>query len=194
MGIIELLLLAIGLSMDAFAVSICKGLATYKLEKKHMLITGLWFGGFQALMPLIGYFLGTAFEKYVTAVDHYIAFVLLGAIGLNMIKESREKENIEEDCGCSSFAFKTMFVMAIATSIDALAAGISLAMDLKGNNTYAYLAVTFIGIITFTLSAIGVKIGNVYGAKWKSKAELAGGIILIALGTKILIEHLFLQS
>ena len=194
MEIIELLLLAIGLSMDAFAVSICKGLATYKLEKKHMLITGLWFGGFQALMPLIGYFLGTAFEKYVTAVDHYIAFVLLGAIGLNMIKESREKENIEEDCGCSSFAFKTMFVMAIATSIDALAAGISLAMDLKGNNTYAYLAVTFIGIITFTLSAIGVKIGNVYGAKWKSKAELAGGIILIALGTKILIEHLFLQS
>ena len=186
MGIIELLLLAIGLSMDAFAVSICKGLATYKLEKKHMLITGLWFGGFQALMPLIGYFLGTAFEKYVTAVDHYIAFVLLGAIGLNMIKESREKD-IEEDCGCSSFAFKTMFVMAVATSIDALAAGISLAMDLKGNNTYAYLAVTFIGIITFTLSAIGVKIGNVYGAKWKSKAELAGGIILIALGTKILI-------
>ena len=194
MGIIELLLLAIGISMDAFAVSICKGLATYKLEKKHMLITGLWFGGFQALMPLIGYFLGTAFEKYVMSVDHYIAFVLLAAIGINMIKESREKEEAEENCGCSSFAFKTMFVMAVATSIDALAAGISLAMDLKGNNTYAYLAVTFIGIITFTLSAIGVKIGNVYGAKWKSKAELAGGIILIALGTKILIEHLFLQS
>lgn len=193
MGIIELLLLAIGLSMDAFAVSICKGLATYELKKKHMLITGLWFGGFQALMPLIGYFLGTAFEKYVTTVDHYIAFVLLAAIGVNMIKESREKDEAEEDCGCSSFAFKTMFVMAVATSIDALAAGISLAMDLKGNNTYAYLAVTFIGIITFTLSAIGVKIGNVYGVKWKSKAELAGGIILIALGTKILIEHLFLQ-
>ena len=193
MGIIELLLLAIGLSMDAFAVSICKGLATYELKKKHMLITGLWFGGFQALMPLIGYFLGTTFEKYVTTVDHYIAFVLLAAIGVNMIKESREKDEAEEDCGCSSFAFKTMFVMAVATSIDALAAGISLAMDLKGNNTYAYLAVTFIGIITFTLSAIGVKIGNVYGAKWKSKAEFAGGIILIALGTKILIEHLFLQ-
>ena len=192
MGIIELLLLAIGLSMDAFAVSICKGLATYQLKKRHMVITGLWFGGFQALMPLIGYFLGTAFEKYVTAVDHYIAFVLLGAIGLNMIKESREKDIEEEDCGCSSFAFKTMFVMAVATSIDALAAGISLAMDLKGNNTYAYLAVTFIGVITFTLSAIGVKIGNIYGAKWKSKAELAGGIILIALGAKILIEHLFL--
>ncbi|MBQ4119127.1 MAG: manganese efflux pump [Clostridia bacterium] len=191
MGIIELLLLAIGLSMDAFAVSICKGLATYELKKRHMLITGLWFGGFQALMPLIGYFLGTATEKYVTAVDHYIAFVLLAAIGVNMIKESRTEETEEADC--SSFAFKTMFVMAVATSIDALAAGISLAMDLKGNNTYAYLAVTFIGIITFTLSAMGVKIGNVYGAKWKSKAELSGGIILIALGTKILIEHLFFQ-
>jgi putative Mn2+ efflux pump MntP len=193
MGIIELLLLAIGLSMDAFAVSICKGLATYQLKKRHMVITGLWFGGFQALMPLIGYFLGTAFEKYVMSVDHYIAFVLLAAIGINMIKESREKEEAEENCGCSSFAFKTMFVMAVATSIDALAAGISLAMDLKGNDTYAYLAVAFIGVITFTLSAIGVKIGNIYGAKWKSKAELAGGIILIALGTKILIEHLFLQ-
>lgn len=193
MGIIELLLLAIGLSMDAFAVSICKGLATYQLKKRHMVITGLWFGGFQALMPLIGYFLGTAFEKYVMSVDHYIAFVLLAAIGINMIKESREKEEAEENCGCSSFTFKTMFVMAVATSIDALAAGISLAMDLKGNDTYAYLAVAFIGVITFTLSAIGVKIGNIYGAKWKSKAELAGGIILIALGTKILIEHLFLQ-
>lgn len=193
MGIIELLLLAIGLSMDAFAVSICKGLATYQLKKRHMVITGLWFGGFQALMPLIGYFLGTAFEKYVMSVDHYIAFVLLAAIGINMIKESREKEEAEENCGCSSFAFKTMFVMAVATSIDALAAGISLAMDLKGNDTYAYLAVAFIGVITFTLSAIGVKIGNIYGTKWKSKAELAGGIILIALGTKILIEHLFLQ-
>ncbi len=190
MGIIELLILAIGLSMDAFAVSICKGLATYKLKKRHMLITGLWFGGFQALMPLIGYFLGTAFEKYVISFDHYIAFVLLAAIGVNMIKESREKEEPQEDCDCSSFAFKTMFVMAVATSIDALAAGISLAMDLKGNNTYAYLAVIFIGVITFTLSAIGVKIGNVYGAKWKSKAELAGGIILVLLGAKILIEHL----
>jgi putative Mn2+ efflux pump MntP len=190
MGIIELLLLAIGLSMDAFAVSICKGLATYQLKKRHMVITGLWFGGFQALMPLIGYFLGTAFEKYVMSVDHYIAFVLLAAIGINMIKESREKEEAEENCGCSSFAFKTMFVMAVATSIDALAAGISLAMDLKGNDTYAYLAVAFIGVITFTLSAIGVKIGNIYGAKFKSKAEFAGGLILILLGVKILLEHL----
>ncbi len=191
MGIFELFILAIGLSMDAFAVSICKGLATYQLKKRHMIITGLWFGGFQALMPLIGYFLGTAFEKYVTALDHYIAFILLAGIGGNMIKESFSKEEDEADC---SFAFKTMFVMAIATSIDALAAGISLAMDLNGNNTYAYIAVLFIGITTFTLSALGVKIGNVYGAKWKSKAEFAGGVILIALGIKILIEHLFLEG
>ena len=190
MGILELFILAVGLSMDAFAVAICKGLATYELKKRHMLITGIWFGGFQALMPLIGYFLGTAFEKYVTTFDHYIAFILLAGIGANMIKESFSKEEEET---CSSFAFKTMFIMAVATSIDALAAGISLAMDLNGNNTYAYIAVLFIGITTFTLSAIGVKIGNVYGAKWKSKAELAGGIILIALGLKILIEHLFLN-
>ncbi len=190
MGIIELFILAVGLSMDAFAVAICKGLATQKLKKRHMIITGAWFGGFQALMPLIGYFLGTAFEKYVTAVDHYIAFVLLGGIGANMIKEAFSKEEECEDCN-DSFAFKTMFVMAVATSIDALAAGISLAMDLKGNNTYAYIAVLFIGIITFTLSAIGVKIGNIYGSKWKSKAEFTGGVILIILGAKILIEHLF---
>ncbi len=189
MGIAELFILAVGLSMDAFAVSICKGLATFKLKKRHMLITGLWFGGFQALMPLIGYFLGTAFEKYVTAIDHYIAFILLGAIGANMIKESLEKEN-EEDCNGDCYGFKTMLVMAIATSIDALAAGISLAMDLKGNNTYAYIAVLFIGVTTFTLSAIGVKIGNIYGAKFKSKAQFAGGLILIILGTKILLEHL----
>lgn len=189
MGIAELFILAIGLSMDAFAVAVCKGLATVKLKKKHMVITGLWFGGFQALMPLLGYFIGTAFERYVTAFDHYIAFILLGAIGANMIKESFEKD--EENCTeCDCYSFKTMFVMAIATSIDAFAAGISLAMDLKGNNTYAYIAVLFIGIITFTLSAIGVKIGNIYGAKYKSKAEFAGGAILIILGLKILLEHL----
>jgi putative Mn2+ efflux pump MntP len=175
--------------MDAFAVSICKGLATVKLKKRHMIITGLWFGGFQALMPLIGYFLGTAFEKYVTSIDHFIAFFLLGAIGVNMIKESLEKDSDQESCG-DCYAFKTMFVMAIATSIDALAAGISLAMDLKGNNTYAYIAVAFIGAITFTLSAVGVKSGNIYGAKFKSKAEFAGGLILVILGLKILLEHM----
>ena len=188
MSILELFILAIGLSMDAFAVAICKGLATYQLKKRHLLITGLWFGGFQALMPLIGYFLGTVFEQYVRAVDHYIAFVLLSGIGVNMIKESFSKEEEETD---ASFSFKPMLIMAIATSIDALAAGISLAMDLKGNNTYAYIAIAFIGITTCTLSAIGVKIGNVYGSKWKSKAEFAGGLILIALGAKIMIEHLF---
>lgn len=193
MGIAELFILAIGLSMDAFAVAICKGLATFNLKKRHMILTGLWFGGFQALMPLIGYFLGTAFEKYVTAIDHFIAFFLLGAIGANMIKESFEKDDDENECS-DCYAFKTMFVMAIATSIDALAAGISLAMDLKGNNTYAFMAVAFIGIITFTLSAIGVKIGNIYGAKFKSKAEFAGGLILILLGLKILLEHLGILS
>ena len=189
MGIAELFILAVGLSMDAFAVAICKGLATFNLKKRHMIITGLWFGGFQAIMPLIGYFLGTAFEKYVTAIDHYIAFILLGAIGANMIKESLEKDDDEDKCG-DCYSFKTMFVMAVATSIDALAAGISLAMDLKGNNTYAYIAVLFIGVTTFTLSAVGVKIGNIYGAKFKSKAEFTGGLILILLGAKILLEHL----
>ena len=187
MGLIELFILAVGLSMDAFAVAICKGLATPKVSLKHMAITGLWFGGFQAIMPLIGYFLGSAFEKYVTAVDHWIAFVLLGAIGLNMIKESFGKE---EDSADGDFGFKTMLVMAIATSIDALAAGIALAMDLKGETGKAYLTVLFIGVITFTLSALGVKIGNIFGSKVKSKAEFAGGAILTILGLKILLEHL----
>lgn len=188
MGIIELLILAIGLSMDAFAVAICKGLATYSLKKRHIIITGLWFGGFQALMPLIGYYLGTTFEKYVTAVDHYIAFILLGGIGANMIKEAFSKEENETD---DSFSFKTMLIMAIATSIDALAIGITFALLPDVN---IYTAVLFIGIITFVLSGIGVKIGNIFGAKWKSKAEFLGGIILIFLGTKILIEHLFING
>lgn len=187
MGLIELFILAVGLSMDAFAVAVCKGLATPKVSLKHMAITGLWFGGFQAIMPLIGYFLGSAFEKYVTAVDHWIAFVLLGAIGLNMIKESFGKE---EDSADGDFGFKTMLVMAIATSIDALAAGIALAMDLKGETGKAYLTVLFIGVITFTLSALGVKIGYIFGSKVKSKAEFAGGAILTILGLKILLEHL----
>lgn len=185
MGILELLVLAIGLSMDACAVSICKGLATEKAKPKHMIIAGIWFGGFQALMPLIGYFLGTAFEKYVTAVDHWIAFVLLGAIGFNMVKEAFSKEEDESNC---DFSIKTMFVMAVATSIDALAVGITFAL-LPDVNIIA--AVTFIGITTFLFSAVGVKVGNVFGEKYKSKAELAGGVILIILGIKILVEHLF---
>ena len=184
MGILELFILAIGLSMDAFAVSICKGLSVQKVKPSHMVITGLWFGGFQALMPFIGYLLGSAFESYVTSVDHYIAFVLLGAIGANMIKESFSDE--EDSSGCD-FGFKTMLLMAIATSIDALAVGITFALlpDVK-----IVPAVAFIGVITFTFSAVGVKIGNIFGAKYKSKAEFAGGVILIILGIKILLEHL----
>lgn len=184
MGLLELFILAIGLSMDACAVSICKGLATKKVCARHMLITGIWFGGFQALMPLIGFLLGSAFEKYVTAFDHWIAFVLLGAIGINMIKESFSNEENEADC---DFSFKRMLLMAIATSIDALAVGITFAL-LPEVNIIA--AVLFIGIITFILSALGVKFGNVVGGKYKSKAEFLGGAILILLGIKILLEHL----
>lgn len=184
MGIIELFILAIGLSMDAFAVSICKGLATEKVKFKHMAITGAWFGGFQALMPFLGYVLGTTFEKYVTAFDHWIAFVLLGAIGINMIKEAFGEEENESDC---NFGFKTMFLMAVATSIDALAVGITFAL-LPDVNILA--AVLFIGVITFCFSGFGVKLGSIVGGKYKSKAEFAGGAILILLGTKILLEHL----
>lgn len=189
MGLLELFIIAVGLSMDAFAVAVCKGLSVYNLKSKHMLITGLWFGGFQGLMPLIGYLFGSTFEKYITPVDHWVAFVLLGIIGINMIKESFEK-NDECDCENSSdnpFAVKTMFIMAVATSIDALAVGVTFALLPEVNITAAVL---FIGIITFTLSCLGIKIGNVFGAKFKNKAELAGGVILILMGTKILLEHL----
>ncbi len=185
MGIIELFILAVGLSMDAFAVSVCKGLSVEKVSHKHMLITGLWFGGFQALMPMLGYFLGTTFEVYVVKIDHWIAFILLGAIGINMIREAFSKEEDESSC---DFGFKTMLLMAIATSIDALAVGITFALLPNVNIWYA---VTFIGITTFIFSAIGVRLGSVFGAKYKSKAELTGGAILIILGTKILVEHLF---
>ena len=189
MSIFELFIIAVGLSMDAFAVAVCKGLSVYKLEKKHMLITGLWFGCFQGLMPLIGYLLGSTFESYITPVDHWVAFVLLGIIGINMIKESLSKED-ECDCengGENAFSVKTMFVMAIATSIDALAVGITFALLPDVNITAAVL---FIAVITFALSCVGIKIGNVFGAKFKSKAEFAGGVILILMGTKILLEHL----
>lgn len=186
MGIIELTLLAVGLSMDAFAVSICKGLSEENAGWKHMAIAGLWFGGFQALMPLIGYFLGSAFIDYISSVDHWIAFILLGLIGLNMIKESFSKE--EEEVS-DSFAVKTMFLMAIATSIDALAVGITFAFL----NVNIIFAVSVIGITTFGFSAAGIKIGSIFGCRFKSKAEFAGGLILIFLGIKILIEHLFLS-
>ncbi len=182
MTTIELFILAIGLSMDAFAVAICKGLSVRKLKPSHAVITGLYFGGFQALMPLIGYILGKQFESLVTSIDHWIGFVLLALIGSNMIKESRSCG----ECMNESFTFKVMLPLAVATSIDALAVGITLAF-LKVN---ILTSVLFIGIITFTLSAFGVKIGNVFGSKYKSAAELTGGIVLILMGTKILLEHL----
>ena len=184
MSILEILLLGIGLSMDAFAVSICKGLSTKKLQFKHYLIIGAWFGGFQALMPTIGYFLGSTFEQYITAFDHWVAFVLLTAIGANMIKESFSKEESETN---SSFAFKTMLLMALATSIDALAVGITFALLPDIN---VPLAVCLIGVTTFVCSAAGLKVGNLFGLRYKAKAELAGGIILILIGLKILLEHL----
>ncbi|MBQ4546316.1 MAG: manganese efflux pump [Oscillospiraceae bacterium] len=183
MSVIELILIGISLSMDAFAVSICKGLSVGKIKPKHMLIAGLWFGGFQALMPLIGYLLGSTFEQYITSIDHWVAFILLGIIGINMIKESRETENDQD----ASFGFKAMLVLAVATSIDALAVGITFAF-LKVD---ILLAITLIGITTFAFSAAGIKIGSVFGAKYKSKAEFFGGAVLVFLGTKILIEHLF---
>lgn len=184
MSILEILLLGIGLSMDAFAVSICKGLSTKKLQFKHYLIIGAWFGGFQALMPTIGYFLGSTFEQYITAFDHWVAFVLLAAIGANMIKESFSEEESETS---ASFAFKTMLLMALATSIDALAVGITFALLPDVN---VPLAVCLIGITTFLCSAAGLRVGNLFGLRYKAKAELAGGIILILIGLKILLEHL----
>ena len=183
MSLVELFLIGLSLSMDAFAVSICKGLSVGEIKPKHMILAGAWFGGFQALMPLIGYFLGSTFEQYVTNYDHWVAFALLAVIGGSMIKESRDKDSDQN----ASFAFMTMLVLAVATSIDALAVGITFAF-LKVN---IIAAVSIIGVTTFVCSAAGIKIGSVFGIKYKSKAELFGGIVLIALGTKILIEHLF---
>ena len=183
MSIFELFLIAVGLSMDAFAVSVCKGLSVRKAELKHSLCVGAYFGGFQALMPLIGYLLGTQFESFIVSVDHWIAFALLCFIGGNMIREALSKEEEKLD---DSFSFKTMVTLAIATSIDALAMGVTFAF-LRVNILWAVL---FIGVITFTLSAIGLKVGNVFGMKYKSKAELAGGVVLVGLGVKILLEGL----
>lgn len=184
MSFSELLLIAIGLSMDAFAVAVCKGLSVGKTKVKHYIITGLWFGGFQALMPFLGYLLGTTFEKYIVTFDHWIAFILLSVIGINMIKEGFSKEENETD---ASFSFKNMLLLAIATSIDALAVGVTFALLLDVN---IFHAVSLIGMTTFILSAIGIKIGSVFGMKYKSAAEITGGIILILMGTKILLEHL----
>ena len=187
MGFIELFLLGVGLSMDAFAVSVCKGLAMKKATLKSQMTCGLWFGGFQALMPLIGFFLGAMFADAIKSFDHWIAFGLLALIGANMLKEALEKE-----CDCceehnADMSVKTMFVMAVATSIDALAVGISLAM---AGDVNIWAAVALIGVTTCVLSALGVKIGNIFGSRYEKKAEFAGGVILILLGLKILLEHL----
>lgn len=183
MGLIELFLIAVGLSMDAFAVSVCKGLAMPKCTFKKAAIVGLWFGGFQALMPAIGYILGAQFQETIASIDHWIAFVLLALIGGNMIREALDNDEEEAD---ASLDVKTMFLLAVATSIDALAIGITFAF-LKVN---IIPAVCFIGSVTFIISFAGVKIGNVFGARYKNKAEIVGGVILILLGLKILLEHL----
>ena len=182
----ELLILGIGLSMDAFAVSICKGLTTKKATLKQMGSCGVWFGGFQALMPLIGFLFGSLFAYAIESVDHWVAFILLGLIGGNMIREafSKKEEGKEKN---ADFSIKTMFTMAIATSIDALAVGISLAM---AGNVNIWIAILIIGVITCSLSALGVKIGSVFGDKFEKKAQIAGGVILILIGLKILLEHL----
>lgn len=185
MTFIELLIIAIGVSMDAFAVSICKGLSVTRLRPKHMLSVGLWFGGFQALMPLLGYYVGIHFSDLVSSVDHWIAFVLLAIIGLGMIKESRDKDCDDMD---PDFSFRTMLAMAVATSIDALAIGVSLAF-LKVD---IWMSVLIIGITTGLFSMLGINIGNVFGSRYKSTAELIGGIILVVMGVKILVEHTLL--
>lgn len=190
MSFAELLLIAVGLSMDAFAVSICKGLAAGRARLSHMGVTGLYFGGFQALMPLIGFLLARNFERFILQWDHWIAFILLGFIGLNMIRESFDKDEDECDCSQADFGPKAMLPMAVATSIDALAVGV----------TFAFLrvniapAVGLIGATTFAFSAVGVKLGSIVGAKCKHLAERFGGAILILMGVKILLEHLGVLS
>lgn len=184
MGFWELLLLGVGLSMDAFAVSVCKGLAMREAKWKAPLICGAWFGGFQALMPLAGYFLGSLFAQAIAAFDHWVAFGLLALIGGNMLREALSQE---EEAADGDLSFGTMLIMALATSIDALAVGISLAMAGEVN---IFLAVAIIGLTTFCLSALGVKVGAIFGSRYEKKAEAAGGVILILLGVKILLEHL----
>lgn len=188
MNLIELLIIAIGLSMDAFAVSIGKGLSVTKIKLSHALKVGLWFGGFQALMPLIGYLLGSTFADIVTDYDHWVAFGLLALIGVNMIKEAVEKD--DDDCDCkkkqkNSFGLVTMFTLAVATSIDALAIGVTFAFF----KVAIIPAIITIGITTFLFSIAGLKIGHIFGCKYKSHAELFGGVILILIGLKILLEH-----
>lgn len=184
MSFFEIFLIGVGLSMDAFAVSICKGLSVSKIKLSHMLSAGIWFGGFQALMPLIGYLLGSSFAQYVQQVDHWIAFILLAIIGINMIKEAKEGSDNNQN---SSFSVKTMFMLAVATSIDALAVGVTFAF-LEVN---IILSIGIIGITTFAFSVAGIKIGNIFGSKYSTISEIIGGIVLIIIGLKILMEGLF---
>ena len=186
MELITLIVIAIGLAMDAFAVSIGKGLSVQRIEPRHTMSVGLWFGGFQALMPLVGYFLGVSFASLVQNIDHWIAFILLGIIGVNMIREATAKEECECEKATSDFSSRKMLLLAIATSIDALAVGVSFAF--LGVNIWQ--AVVMIGVITMILSMIGLRIGNIFGCRYKSKAELFGGCVLLLMGCKILIEHL----
>lgn len=189
MGIWELLLLALGVSMDAFAVAICKGLALKKVKLGQTLWVGLWFGGFQALMPTIGYFLGATFTKYIEAVDHWVAFALLGFIGGNMIREALSHKCCEDDETDASLKVRAMLILALATSIDALAVGVAFPTIIE-NQTHLPFTVISIGVITCALSALGVWLGSVVGTKFKKKAEMFGGVILVLLGLKILLEHL----
>ncbi len=191
MGFAELFVLAIGVSMDAFAVSICKGLAMQKATLREMVTVGGWFGGFQALMPLLGFYLGTLFAAAIEAVDHWVAFGLLGILGVNMLREAFANDCDECEETSADLSVKTMFVMAIATSIDALAVGISLAM---AGGVNIWVSIALIGLTTFVTSAIGVRIGNLFGAAFEKKAQMAGGIILVVLGVKILLEHLGLLT
>lgn len=184
MNILELFFIAVGLSMDAFAVSVCKGLSVQRLKPRYYLLIGAWFGGFQALMPSIGFLLGSTFERYIVSFDHWIAFLLLVLIGGNMVKEGFAGD---EECHDSSFSVRTMFLLAVATSIDALAVGVTFALL---PDVHIFAAVSLIGATTFLLSAAGLKVGNVFGLRYKARAELAGGVILILMGLKILLEHL----
>ncbi|NLB62041.1 MAG: manganese efflux pump [Clostridiales bacterium] len=183
MGALELFLIAVGLSMDAFAVAVAKGLSVTQLKINHVITVGLYFGIFQALMPLLGYLVGSTFASFITSVDHWVVFVLLALIGANMIRESQKKSESEDTV--NGFTFKAMLPFALATSVDALAIGIAFAsLQVK-----IMPAIMLIGVITFAFSCLGVKIGNVFGEKYKSTAELAGGVILILLGVKVLVEH-----
>ena len=189
MSLLELFVLTVGLSMDAFAVSICKGLGAARAGVRECCIAGVYFGGFQAVMPLLGFLLGIRFKAYITRVDHWIAFILLGIIGINMVREGLRKEEETETCGRdgkAAFSPKAMFPLAVATSIDALAVGVTFAFL----EVEIFAAISFIGTVTFVFSVLGIRIGNLFGIRFKSRAELAGGVILMGMGLKILLEHL----